>query len=81
MFIFLKAFLRNIVSMKTKDDMLLFEDFKKAFDSIWHEGLFLKLQRLEIVGNFYDVIKSMYKDATAAGKYNRSEISASFPIK
>ena len=34
-----------------------FVDFKKAFDSICHKGLFYKLS---IGGKTYDVIKSMY---------------------
>ena len=35
----------------------LFVDFKRAFDSIWHEGLFLKLIENKI-GRFYDLTKS-----------------------
>ena len=57
-----------------------FIDFRKAFDCIWHEGLFLKLQKMGIRGNFYQVIKSMYKNATAAVKFNSSELSQPFPI-
>ncbi len=37
-----------------------FIDFKKAFDSIWHEGLYLKLIDSGIGGKLYDLIKSMY---------------------
>ncbi len=33
-----------------------FIDFKKAFDSIWHEGLYLKLLDRGIGGKFYDLI-------------------------
>uniref|UniRef100_A0A8C5N4T6 Reverse transcriptase domain-containing protein n=1 Tax=Leptobrachium leishanense TaxID=445787 RepID=A0A8C5N4T6_9ANUR len=35
-----------------------FVDFKKAFDSVWHPGLFLKLLESGIGGKTYDVIKS-----------------------
>ena len=37
-----------------------FVDFKKAFDSVIHPGLKLKLKELNISGKFYDVIKNMY---------------------
>jgi hypothetical protein len=30
-----------------------FVDFKKAFDSVWHEGLYLKLLENGIGGRFY----------------------------
>ena len=35
-------------------------DFKKAFDSIWHEGLYYRLLHCGIVGKMYDLVKSMY---------------------
>ena len=34
-----------------------FIDFKKAFDSVWHDGLFYKLLQYNIGGKFYDLIK------------------------
>ncbi len=37
-----------------------FIDFKKAFDSIWHQGLFYKIIESGIGGKTYDLIKSMY---------------------
>ena len=39
-----------------------FIDLKKAFDTVWHDGLFLKLQKAGIDGKFYNVIKSMYNE-------------------
>ncbi len=45
-----------------------FIDFKKAFDSIWHEGLFLQLIQCGIGGKTYDIIKSMYKNNKFAVK-------------
>ena len=35
-------------------------DFKKAFDSVIHPGLKIKLKEMNISGKFYDVINSMY---------------------
>ena len=43
-----------------------FIDLKKAFDTVWHEGVFLKLQKAAINGKIYNIIKSMYK-----GSYSR----------
>ena len=37
-----------------------FIDFKKAFDSVWHDGLFYKLLHYQIGGNFYDLIRNLY---------------------
>ncbi|MCG7891851.1 MAG: reverse transcriptase family protein [Candidatus Thiodiazotropha endolucinida] len=37
-----------------------FIDLKKAFDTVWHEALFLKLQKAGICGKIYQVLKSMY---------------------
>ena len=38
-----------------------FIDLKKAFDTVWHEGMLLKLQRAGINGKTYELIKSMYQ--------------------
>ena len=45
-----------------------FVDFKKAFDSIWHKGLYLKLLENEIGGRFYELIKNMYSKTKCAIK-------------
>ena len=52
-----------------------FIDFEKAFDSIWHEGLFLKLLENGIGGKTFDLINTMYKNNTCAVKIgnNRTE--------
>ena len=39
-----------------------FIDFSKAFDSVWHDGLMLKLIDSGIGGKTYDIIKDMYKN-------------------
>ena len=39
-----------------------FVDLRKAFDSVLHQALFLKLKNNGISGLFYNVIKSMYTD-------------------
>jgi len=36
-----------------------FVDFQKAFDFIWHDGLFYRLLESGIGGKTYDLIKNM----------------------
>ena len=38
-----------------------FIDLRKAFDTVWHDGLLLKLQKAGINGKMYSLIKSMYQ--------------------
>lgn len=45
-----------------------FIDFAKAFDSIWHRGLWYKLIKLGITGNTLSCIRSMYENSTAQVK-------------
>lgn len=47
-----------------------FVDFKKAYDSVWREGLFLKMQKYNIKGNFYKVVKSMYDQSVCCIRAN-----------
>ena len=37
-----------------------FIDLSKAFDSVWHKGLFYKLLNIGVGGKFYDLIKNIY---------------------
>jgi hypothetical protein len=56
-----------------------FIDFQKAFDSVWHEALLIKLLRNGIGGLFYKIIKSMYLTACSCVK-DKNGLSKSFPI-
>ena len=47
-----------------------FVDFQKAFDSVLHTAILLKLLKLDIHGLFYNVIKSMYLQSTLCVKVN-----------
>ncbi|KAL2076716.1 hypothetical protein ACEWY4_027687 [Coilia grayii] len=49
-----------------------FVDFRKAFDSIWHDGLFYKILQSGVGGKTYDVIKTMYLDNKCAIKIDNS---------
>ena len=39
-----------------------FVDFKKAYHSVWHKGLFHKVDSLGINGTFSDLIKDVYSE-------------------
>ena len=39
---------------------------RKAFDSLWHDGLFFKLLQINVRGNFYKVIKSLYSNSNCS---------------
>ena len=58
-----------------------FVAFKKAFDSVWHEGLLLKLLHNKIGGTFYDlIIKNLYSNSQCAVKYSDHRTTF-FPYK
>ena len=40
------------------------DSFRKAFDSVWREGLFYKLLKTNIEVNLYSLMKSLYCDST-----------------
>ena len=58
--------LRMLIETYTKQNKAklctCFIDFKKAFDSVLHRALFLKLQNLGITGLFYNIVKNMFMD-------------------
>lgn len=57
-------------------------DLKKAFDSVWHKGLFNKLLKSYISGKTYNLIKSMYQDSTCCAKINDPQTpSFSYTVK
>ena len=47
-----------------------FVDFKKAFDSICHNGLFYKLELNNINGKFLDLLRDIYKKSKGSIKIN-----------
>ena len=58
-----------------------FVDFKKAFDSIWNDGLFLKLLENKVGGRFYDLIKDLYTNTKCAVKISDSRTPSSRTVK
>ena len=55
---------------KGKKLFTCFIDFQKAFDSVWHDGLFRKLENKGINGNFLNLIKNIYNSTKCAVKIN-----------
>ena len=43
-----------------------FVDFRKAFDSVWHDGLLYKLLQYNLGGKFFSLIKSLYANSTCS---------------
>ena len=57
-----------------------FIDFHKAFDSVIHCGLRLKLLQLNVGSKFFNIINNMYSKSEACAKTG-DFLTASFPIK
>ena len=50
-----------------------FVDFRKAFDSVWHDGLMYKLLQINVGGSFYKIIKSLYSNSTCSVTIGNSQ--------
>ena len=50
-----------------------FVDFKKAFDSVWHDGLWNKLLQIDFGGSFYNLIKSLYHNSFCSIKIAQNQ--------
>jgi hypothetical protein len=57
-----------------------FIDFRKAFDTVWHDGLFYKLQQLGIKGHFLETLRNIYKNTQCAIKID-DKLTQFFPCK
>ena len=69
----LKAIVNKYVTDKEgKKLYTCFIDIKNAFDSVWHDGLFRKVENIGINGNILDLIKSIYKKTKCAVKINKT---------
>ena len=68
----LKAVVKKYVTMGQKKLFGCFVDFKKAFDSVWHEGLFYKMRNIGIGGKTLGLITDIYKKTKCAVKSKNS---------
>ena len=46
----------------------VFVDYKKAFYSVWHDGLLNKLLQIDFGGSFYNLIKSLFHSSSCSIK-------------
>ena len=75
--------LNEIVQGRLREDKktyALFLDIQKAYDSVWHEGLWYKLWDMGIKGRIWHVIKKIYESSKSAVLLER-EKSDTFTIE
>ena len=48
-----------------KKTYALFFDIQKAYDSVWHDGLWYKLWDMGVKGRMWCVIKKMYESSNS----------------
>lgn len=64
----IKSLINKYVIRYKRKLFCCFVDFRKAYDSVWRDGLFLKLRRLGIGGKYYSIIRNMYTDTQSCVK-------------
>ena len=64
----LKCLVKKYVTVGKNKLYACFVDFKKAFDSVWHKGLFYKLEKMGMGGKLCELIKNIYKKTKCAVK-------------
>ena len=68
--IFALNMLINLIQNRRKKLFCAFIDLKRAFDTVWRDGLFYKLKLLDINGKCYNVVKSMYRNVKSCVSVN-----------
>ena len=66
----LKSIVKKYVTIGEKKLYACFIDFKKAFDSIWHMGLFHKLKEIGLNGELLSLIENIYKNTRCSVRNN-----------
>ena len=61
----LKAIIKKHVTIGKKKMYACFVDLKKAYDSVWHRGLFHKLRKMRLTGKIMDLVENIYKKKLA----------------
>ena len=75
----LQSIINKYVNNSKKKLFACFVDFRKAFDCVWRDAMFLKLLKLGVDGNYYDTIKSMYSSTSAKVKLNEGTTETFYP--
>ena len=76
----LKTIIDKYCSTKDGRVYACFVDFQKAFDTVIHTGIKIKLLKIGVGTNFYNTIKSMYSSSKSCIKLEHN-ITDFFPIK
>ena len=76
----LKTIINKYLCQKNKSLYIAFIDFSKAFDHVWRDGLLVKLLKLGVTGNLYNIIKAMYENTFAHLKINNQVTINGFKI-
>ena len=76
----LKSIVNKYVLRQKSKLYCCFVDFRKAYDSVWREGLMIKLRRLGVGGKFYHLIKHMYSTTNSSVKLGTGT-TPTFPIE
>lgn len=66
----LKNVVKKYVTVGEKKIYACFVDFQKAYDSVWHKGLFCKLKENNFSGKLLGLIMDIYKKTKCAVKVN-----------
>ena len=68
--IFSLHMLINILNNQTKKLYCKFIDFQKAFDTVWREGLWLKILESKIRGKCFNVMYNLYQNIKSCVQVN-----------
>ena len=69
----LKTLILKYVVQNKKKIYACFVDLRKAFDTVWHNGLLYKLMKNQIGRKFFNVIQSMYSSCESAIKFENKQ--------
>ena len=68
----LKTIINKHVHHKPKGKIYAcFVDLKKAYDSVWHDGLFAKLASINVTGSFLNILVNLYQRSSNAVNPNQ----------
>lgn len=74
----LRTLVDNHTKKGSKPMYTCFIDFKGAFDSVWHQGLFFKLREIGVSDKFYTIVKNMYMKTELCVKANQNDLTDNF---